>query len=271
MRSQLLSIDDVRALDRPAEAAVVIDVMRAFTTAAWAFGRGAERIVLAESDQEALALKAAHPHWLSLKDSAPTPGFDLVNSPGKIRQLDLAGRTIVQRTTAGTVGARAAQGAGLLLCASFAVAGATAELLRRHSPAEVTYVVTGEGGRAEEDLACAEYLAADLEDALPDPTPYLHRVATSDAAADLASGRRAGYDGIHDEDVPLCLELDTFDFAMAATLDPDGLLALHPVRVDQGVLPPAGSTVNSEPATRTSPSPSQSSQWSYPPSSGSVR
>ena len=38
--------------------AVVVDVMRAFTTASWAFELGVERIVLAESLDEALRYKA---------------------------------------------------------------------------------------------------------------------------------------------------------------------------------------------------------------------
>jgi 2-phosphosulfolactate phosphatase len=62
---------------------VVIDVMRAFTVTAWAFDRGAEKVVLAGSREEALALKEAHPDWLTLKDGPPAPGFDLVNSPGR--------------------------------------------------------------------------------------------------------------------------------------------------------------------------------------------
>ena len=59
--------------------AVVVDVMRAYTVAAWAFGQGAEKIVLAGSLDEALALKARHPDWLALKDGAPADGFDMVN------------------------------------------------------------------------------------------------------------------------------------------------------------------------------------------------
>jgi hypothetical protein len=51
--------------------AVVVDVMRAFTVAAWAFAQGAEKIVLAESLDAALALKARHPDWVALKDGPP--------------------------------------------------------------------------------------------------------------------------------------------------------------------------------------------------------
>ncbi|NEE34152.1 2-phosphosulfolactate phosphatase, partial [Streptomyces sp. SID7982] len=46
--------------------AVVVDVMRAYTVAAWAFARGAEKIVLAESLDDALALKARRPDWVAL-------------------------------------------------------------------------------------------------------------------------------------------------------------------------------------------------------------
>jgi 2-phosphosulfolactate phosphatase len=69
--------------------AVVIDVMRAFTVAAWAFAQGAEKIVLAGSVEEALALKAGHPDWVTLKDGPPAPGFDLVNSPALLKSIDL--------------------------------------------------------------------------------------------------------------------------------------------------------------------------------------
>ncbi len=130
-------------------AAVVVDVMRAFTVAAWAFGRGAERIVLAGSLDEALALKARHPDWVALKDSPPAPGFDAVNSPALLRSADLGGRTVVQKTTAGTVGALAVEDAPLVLCAGFVVAEATARLLRSRGCDGVTFVVTGEDGRAE--------------------------------------------------------------------------------------------------------------------------
>ncbi|MFE9847116.1 2-phosphosulfolactate phosphatase [Streptomyces goshikiensis] len=98
--------------------AVVVDVMRAFAVAAWAFAQGAEKIVLAESPDEALALKARHPDWVALKAGAPAPGFDAVNSPALLRSVDLAGRTVARKTTAGTVGALAVKEASLVLCAA---------------------------------------------------------------------------------------------------------------------------------------------------------
>lgn len=204
--------------------AVVVDVMRAFTVAAWAFGQGAEKIVLAESLDEALTLKARHPDWVALKDGPPAPGFDTVNSPGMLRSMDLGGRTVVQKTTAGTVGALAVKDASLVLCASFVVAESTAQLLRTRKSDSVTFVVTGEGGQADEDLACAQYIARRATEAGTDAAEFLRRAAASRAAAELTEGVRKG---VHPDDVALCLELDRFPFAMVAAPE-DSLMVLRP-------------------------------------------
>ncbi|WP_405757560.1 2-phosphosulfolactate phosphatase [Streptomyces sp. NBC_01420] len=221
MNTRFLGIAELSATP---SVAVVVDVMRAYTVAAWAFARGAEKIVLAGSLDEALALKGRHPDWVALKDGAPAPGFDAVNSPGQLRSRDLGGRTVVQKTTAGTVGALAVKDASLVLCAGFAVAEATARLLRERGGDDVTFVVTGEDGRAEEDLACAQYIARRAAGEAVDAAPYLRRAGDSRAAAELAEGVR---EGAHPDDVALCLELDRFPFAMVATPE-DSLMVLRP-------------------------------------------
>ncbi|MFH8529918.1 2-phosphosulfolactate phosphatase [Streptomyces tendae] len=211
--------------------AVVVDVMRAFTVAAWAFARGAEKIVLAGSLEEALDLKAGHPDRVALKDGPLVPGFDLVNSPGLLRSADLAGRTVVQRTTAGTVGALAVRDASLVLCAGFVVAEATAGLLRERGAERVTFVVTGEDGRADEDLACAQYIAGRADGDGADAGGFLRRAAASRAATELAQGVRQG---VHPDDVALCLEADRFPFAMVAAQE-DSLMVLRPRPVPRPV------------------------------------
>lgn len=207
--------------------AVVVDVMRAFTVAAWAFAQGAEKIVLAESLDEALALKARNPDWVALKDGPPAPGFELVNSPGLLRSVDLGGQTVVQKTTAGTVGALAVKEASLVLCASFVVAEATARLLRTRRSDSVTFVVTGEDGQADEDLACAQYIARRATEAGTNAAEFVRRAAESHAAAELAEGVR---EGVHSDDVALCLEVDRFPFAMLATLE-GSLMVVRPQRL----------------------------------------
>jgi 2-phosphosulfolactate phosphatase len=218
---------------QPHAVAVVVDVMRAFTVAAWAFARGASSIVLSESLEAALAYKAEHPDAVALRDGHPSAGFDTVNSPAVVSGLNLHGRTVVQKTTNGTVGAWAVRDAGLVLCASFAVAGATARFLRSRRVEEVTFVITGDDGHAEEDLACAQYMAERLTDDQADSAAFRQRAARSAAAVELGQAVRRGIQGIHADDVALCLEVDQFPFVMVAEVE-DSYLVLRQVAVSDG-------------------------------------
>ena len=115
-------------LDGVDGAVVVVDVIRAFTTAAYAFGAGAAEIYLVAGVEDALSFKAAHPGTIALgEDRGLRPeGFDLPNSPAMVSRADLSGRTLVQRTSAGTRGVVAAVSADRLWAASLACASATA-------------------------------------------------------------------------------------------------------------------------------------------------
>jgi 2-phosphosulfolactate phosphatase len=208
--------------------AVVLDVIRAFTTAAWAFELGTERIILSDDLDEALAIKERFPGSLALKDSQPMPGFELSNSPLELRDHDLRGKTIVQRTTHGTMGAVAAQRAGAerLYCGSFLVARATAAAIRASGAGETCFVITGEGGAGDEDRACAEYIAALIDDPDTDVAPYIARVALSNAARLVNSRAAEGRPGVQKGDVEATMDANRFDFVMEAR-EEDGLLVLR--------------------------------------------
>jgi 2-phosphosulfolactate phosphatase len=198
---------------------VVIDVFRAFSTAAWAFHGGAELIVLVAAVEEALELKAATPGMLAFADGVPRPGFDLFNSPGHLLDLDVHGRAIVQRTTAGTQGAVASRHSSPLLCTGFLTAAATVQFLLERPREEVCFVVTG----GDEDLACAEHLTCLLRGEDPG-AEFVERARRSDSAADLSEGFRKGYRGVDQRDVEMCLELDRLDFAMLADTEGDHIV-----------------------------------------------
>jgi 2-phosphosulfolactate phosphatase len=203
--------------------AVVVDVLRAFSFSAYALAAGVDRLILMDDLDAARALAESIPGALAGKDGAPAEGFDLYNSPGQLlERSDLAGRTIVHRTSAGTVGAVAARAASHVLCASFVVAEATAARVRALQPSSVTFVITGDGGRSDDDLACGEYLAARIEDNAVDPAPFLRRVDI--VGEGLRRGVELGYKGVHVDDVDLCTQLDRFDFALRAIDDGDHLV-----------------------------------------------
>lgn len=210
MQTRLVHLSDLSGPVRT-QAAVVVDVMRAFTAAPWCFARGAGAVYLAADVESAVRARNLWPDALLLKDGATDPRFRLPNSPGALRDADLEARTIVQVTGNGTRGAHAVAGAGLVLCAAFVTAHATVRALLAAGVATVTFVVT----EGDEDRAFAEYLAAVMSGEDADPAPYLRRAEVSAAADEL---RRRGPDprhpGIHLDDVELCLRLDEFDFAL---------------------------------------------------------
>ncbi len=106
-------------------------------------------------------------------------------------------------------------------------------LLRARASSTVTFVVTGENGQADEDLACAQYIAHEAAGAATDAATFLRRAAQSRSAVRLAADGRRGFRGVHPDDVALCLELDRFPFAMVAAPEavaaPEGsMLVLRP-------------------------------------------
>ena len=111
---------------------VVVDVIRAFTTSAVALARGAREILPVGTVEEALEYKRNHPGALAFGEvgGIPPQGFDFGNSPTHTDALDLQGRTIVQRTSAGTQGIVRSRMAQHLVAASFVVAKATVKYIQ---------------------------------------------------------------------------------------------------------------------------------------------
>ena len=196
---------------------VVIDVIRAFTNAAFAFSRGAREIYPVSGVDEALQFKAETPNCLASGEvgGLPPEGFDFGNSPTQTNLLDLHGKIIVQRTGAGTQGIVRSVNATTMLAASLVVASATVNYIQKLKPTDVTFVITGEtfsGG--EEDFACAEYLEALLKGQQPDPAPYIKRVIESrDALMHLDPNLPA----FPRTDLDHCSNIDAFDFVMLVT------------------------------------------------------
>lgn len=206
---------------------IVIDVLRAFSTAAYAFSRGAKEIMLVSTVEEALTLKLQVPNSKVMGEvgGLPPEGFDFGNSPTQIREQDLAGLTLIQRTGAGTQGAVRSQKANILIAASFVVAGPTVNYVFKLAPAEVTFVITGIHNN-DEDIACAEYLEALLKGHKPETKPFVQRVYDSrDAIQHLDPNQPA----FPLSDLDYCTQIDTFNFIMPITRE-DGKLVMRAVK-----------------------------------------
>lgn len=215
----------VRVVDRVAGArsaqgiAVVIDVFRAFSVAAYAFSRGAATVIPVGAVEDARELKRQHPDWLLIgeRHGRRLPGFDCGNSPSELEELDLVGRTLIHTTHAGTQGLTNALQAEEVITGALVNAAAIVRYLQARQPAIVTIVRMGQEARenSDEDDLCAELLRSRLSGE-PMPTDGIRerlRGASSaqkffDPACDWAPER----------DFELCTRVDVFDFVLR--LDP---------------------------------------------------
>jgi len=200
--------------------AVVIDVLRAFTTAACAFAGGARDILLVDSVEAAFALKRRFPDAFVMGEVGghKVDGFDHGNSPSDFPPDAVRGRRIIQCTGSGTRCAVAASGADALFVSSLAIAGATA---RAVGPAPVVTLVASMGSE-EGDDAVADYLEGLLRGIPPPPGEIVRRIRESSAGRRISSGKFPQYPPA---DLDVCTRLDAFEFAIRVAREGDLLVA----------------------------------------------
>ena len=194
---------------------IVIDVLRAFSNAAYAFSRGAKEIILVSTVEEALGLKPQLPNAKLMGEvgGLPPAGFDFGNSPTQILEEDLTGLTLIQRTGAGTQGAVRCVNADILLASSFVVASATVKYVLKVAPPKITFVITG-GFNNDEDLSCAEYLETLFKGQTPDTQSFIKRVYSSrDAEQHLDKSQPE----FPESDLDHCTQISRFNFSMPIT------------------------------------------------------
>jgi 2-phosphosulfolactate phosphatase len=208
---------------------IVIDVLRAFSTAAYALSLGAREILLVGTVEEAQSLRPQIPNSKVMGEvnGIRPDGFDFGNSPTYLSQEDLSGVTMIQRTTAGTQGVIRSQNAEVLLASSLVVANATVQHVKKLGADQVTFVITGKDfGGGDEDLACAEYMEALLKGEQPDPQPFIQRVLTSKDASQHFDPNKVGFPV---SDLDYCTQIDKFDFAMPIERN-DGRLIMRCIK-----------------------------------------
>ena len=208
----------VRDAREAAGTVIVIDVFRAFTTAAIAFSNGAAKITLVAEAADALALyrSGVGNVLMGEVDGKRPEGFDYGNSPYEISRVDLTGQALVQSTRAGTVGVAAAFNspeAKTIYLGSFAVADATVRAVLQDNPELVTILAMGDQGavRADEDEHCGIYLRNLLEGRQPDPEAVRRLIMAGGATQKFFDDRQPQY---HPQDVELALQFSRYSFAM---------------------------------------------------------
>lgn len=160
-----VDLNIIQGTDVPYPAAdinIVIDVIRAFTASHVAFLRDAREIFLVNTIEEAFALKQRRPDYLLAGEleGLPIAGFDLDNSPHTFSVADIAGKSLVQKTTNGVKGTLLALNADTVLVTGLSNAKKSALHARRMAISmphcKINIIATHPAD--DDDLACAEYI-----------------------------------------------------------------------------------------------------------------
>ena len=211
---------------------VIIDVFRAFTTAAVAFSNGAEKIVLVAEVEEALRLREQGVGEICMGevDGIRPDGFDLGNSPYEMLYADVEGKTLIQSTRAGTVGMSAAVNASQIYAGSLVIAEATVKAILHDNPELVTVVAMGSEARvhADEDEQCALYIRNLLQGRKPEHNAVRALVLAGEEAQKYSDPEQPQF---HPEDRDMALQIDSVDFAISVSRD-DGLLVARRYNID---------------------------------------
>ena len=196
---------------------VVIDVFRAFTTAAVVLANGAKRVVMTGDLDEARRLRddGVGRFCMGERRSLRPEGFDFGNSPHEVAGVDFTEATVIQTTSNGTRGVAAAMGARKIYAGSFVTADATAAAILRGGFEEATLAAMGDSARTDEDELCALYLRARLQGAAPD------RESVAQAVRTLTPRIAAG--SLSEEDAEACLAIGSHPFAIRVKRE-DGLI-----------------------------------------------
>jgi 2-phosphosulfolactate phosphatase len=157
-----------------ADTVLVVDVIRATTTALSFLERGAESLYLTSDLETALAFKADGVVLAGERRGLKPEGFDLGNSPFEVLEQRFDGKTIVMTTTNGTLAAANACETGKnVILACLRNAHAAARRAKEVSSEEIAILCAGGGGRVGLDdvytagVLC-EYLLAMTDAQLDD-------------------------------------------------------------------------------------------------------
>lgn len=200
---------------------VVIDVFRAFSTAAYVLDRSPASYIF--SKNTTTIVKIASQHEQPLLIGKPEIGANLIyhipNSPTRSLQTEVTGKNVLHRTEAGAKGVLLAKDADIVLVTSFVNSGATARYIRKFPKAKVIIMPMGHEGNTPtlEDNLCGQYIVALINGKLFDIQQFL---------PELKQGSGKYFFGNDQWQYPstdfhLCLDINRFNFPICAYVKDD--------------------------------------------------
>ena len=197
-----------------AEITIVIDVIRAFTVAHYAFLQGASSIYLAETVEQAFQISEKQQELLLAGEvgGLPIEGFDLDNSPYDIKGKNLKKRTLIQVTTNGVRATLNNLSSEQVFVTGFANAKQTALFIKANIAETSKVNIIASHPTGDDDLACAEYISSILKgsDAIT-KEEVIKRILHSSAAQKFFDKNKPNF---KPEDILLCTKELNSGFVM---------------------------------------------------------
>lgn len=189
---------------------VVIDIMRAATVEAYAFGQGAKYIIPVSTREEAFDIKKNNPEMLLIGETGgiKIEGFDYGNSPSEIVKADLKDKIIVHRTTSGTQGLVNAAKAEALIFGSFVTRSSITKYIELHKSNVISIV-----SMDPEDTIFAEFLEESIIGNNPDIRQAKDALRVNPHIGWFNDPSKPEFPKI---DIEYALDVDRFDFLCLA-------------------------------------------------------
>jgi 2-phosphosulfolactate phosphatase len=200
---------------------VVIDVFRAFSTAAYVLDRYPAYYIFAKKSDtiSRIAVQYSQPLLIGKAEIGANLNYHIPNSPTRSLQIEVTGKNIFHRTEAGAKGVLLAKDADIILVASFVNSSATARYIRKFPKAKVIIMPMGHEGNTPtlEDSLCGQYIVALINGRL---------LNIKDFFSELKQGSGKYFFGKDQSQYPssdfnLCLDVNRFNFPICAYVKDD--------------------------------------------------
>ncbi len=191
---------------------VVIDVFRAFSTEAYIFANGAEKIIPVKDLETAYHLKRENPDYILVGERGGTKpvDFDFGNGPSEVINIDFSGRTIIHTTSNGTRGLLDASHAEMILTGSFVLADSIVKYIKDKNFQNISLISTSpELNEENEDLLLAYYIRDMLVGQSISEGDIKNKLLSTSARSFLLNEA-----GVPQTDIDLCLEFNRFNFVI---------------------------------------------------------
>ncbi len=211
---------------------VVIDVFRAFSLECYLMAKHPAQLCPVGATETAYAWKENHPDAVLIgeRHGVILPGFAYGNSPSQTADADLAGKTLIHTTSAGTQGIVNAAGAEEIITGSLVNAAAIARYIKSRQPEQVSLVAMGLEGKtsAPEDVLCARYIKSLVEGTSLDMKAELEALRHTESGEKFF--RPETQEVFPLEDYRMCTDVDRFEFVLQVSRQSEDMFEVH--RVD---------------------------------------